>query len=167
ASAGIFLVYVAGADEPQQITLPPGTAKVLTFKSVADFGKQGQPIVAAYGAFRWFMPGVDVVGGQTVKAPGFSITGGGIEYFGAFRPIWRSDGSRVSYRTGTCTLNSVPVNPTPGEYTFNPLFGGKHPLGSCTWDWGPSSAANQLLYTENASGDSSIFRITEGGSHPG
>ncbi len=167
ASAGIFIVYVAGADEPQQITLPPGTAKVLTFKSVADFGNQGQPIVAAYGAFRWFMPGVDVVAGQTVKAPVFSITGNGIEYFGAFRPIWRSDGSRVSYRTGTCTLNSVPLNPTPGEYTFNPLFSAKHPLGSCTWDWGPASVANQLLYTENASGDSGIFRISERGTPPG
>jgi Tol biopolymer transport system component len=48
------------------------------------------------------------------------------------------------------------------------LFGGKNPLGSCTWDWGPTPAlVNQLLYTENASGDSSIYRITEGGTHPG
>lgn len=167
ASAGIFIVYVAGADEPQQITLPPGTSKTLVFKSVADFGKTAQPIVAAYGAYRWFMPGVDVIAKQIVKAPAFSITGDGIEYFGAFRPVWRSDGSRVSYRTGLCTVNSVPVNPTVGEYVFNPLFGGKNPLGSCTWDWGPASLANQIIYTENASGDSAIFRITEGGTHPG
>ena len=33
---------------------------------------------------------------------------------------------------------------------------------------GPTAAtANQLLYTQNASGDSSVFRITEGGRHPG
>jgi len=168
ASAGIFIVYVAGADEPQQITLPPGTTKTLVFKTVADFGKQAQPIVAAYGAHRWFMPGLDVVAGRVTKAPDFSITGDGIEYFGAYRPVWRSDGSRVSYRTGVCTLNSVPVNPTPGEYVFNPLFAGKAPLGSCTWDWGPTTAlANQLIYTENASGASSIYRIAEGGTHPG
>jgi Tol biopolymer transport system component len=65
-------------------------------------------------------------------------------------------------------LNSVPVNPTPGEYVFNPLFEGKHPLGTCTWDWGPTpSTANQLIYSENASGDSAVFRITEGAKHPG
>src|SRR6185295_1840149 len=141
ASAGIFLVYVAGADEPQQITLPPGTAKTLVFKSVADFGNKAQAIVAAYGAYRWFMPGLDVVAGRNVKAPAFSITGQGIEYFGAFRPVWRSDGSRISYRTGLCTLNSVPVNPLVGEFAYNPLFAGKAPLGACTWDWGPTAAA--------------------------
>lgn len=65
-------------------------------------------------------------------------------------------------------MNSVPVNPTPGEYVFNPLFGGKNPLGTCVWDWGPTAAtANQLIYSENDSGDSSVFRITEGGKHPG
>jgi len=33
---------------------------------------------------------------------------------------------------------------------------------------GPTPAtANQLLYTENASGDSSVFRIAEGKAHPG
>jgi hypothetical protein len=167
ASAGVFLIYIAGADQPQSITLPPGSAKTLLFKSVADFGNKGQAIVAAYGAFRWFIPGVDVQAGRMVKAPVFSITGDGIEYLGAFRPIWRGDGSRVSYRSGLCTLNSVPVNPPAGEYIFNPLFGGKNPLGTCTWDWGPATLSNQLLYTENNSGNSSIYRITEGGVHPG
>jgi hypothetical protein len=168
ASAGIFLVYVAGADEPQQITLPPGATKTLLFNRVADFGNTAQAIVAIWGNYRWFMPGVDVRAGVTTKAPTFSITGDGIEYFGAFRPIWRSDGSRLSYRTGTCTLNSVPVNPTAGEYVYNPLFGGKNPLGTCTWDWGPTPAtANQIIYTENAAGESAIFRINEGGTHPG
>ena len=38
ASAGIFIVYVAGSAEPQQITLPPGATKTLVFQ-VADFGK--------------------------------------------------------------------------------------------------------------------------------
>jgi dipeptidyl aminopeptidase/acylaminoacyl peptidase len=168
ASSGVFIVYVAGAAEPQQITLPPGAAKTIVFNQVADFGNTAQAVVAIWGNYRWFAPGVDVRAGATVKAPVFSITGDGIEYFGAYRPVWRQDGSRISYRSGTCTLNSVPINPTPGEYVYNPLFNGKNPLGTCVWDWGPTTAtANQLLYTENASGDSSIYRITEGGKHPG
>jgi len=168
ASAGIFIVYVAGADQPQQITLPPGATKTLLFKDVADFGNMAQAVVAMWGKYRWFTPGVEVQAGRTAKAPVFSITGDGIELLGAFRPVWRSDGSRVSYRSGVCTLNSTLVNPTPGEYVYNPLFGGKNPLGTCVWDWGPTPAtANQLLYSENNSGDSSVFRITEGKTHPG
>src|SRR5687768_7925316 len=168
ASAGVFIVYVAGADEPQQITLPPGSAKTIVFKNVADFGNTAQAVVAIWGNYRWFSPGVDVRAGVNVRAPNFSITGDGIEYFGAYRPVWRSDGSRISYRSGVCTLSSVPANPTAGEHVFNPLFGGKNPLGSCVWDWGPTAAlANQFIYTENASGDSSVYRLAEGGTHPG
>jgi TolB protein len=168
ASAGVFIVYVAGADEPQQITLPPGSTKTLLFKNVADFGNMAQAVVAMWGNYRWFTPGVEVQAGKTVKAPVFSITGDGIELLGAFRPVWRNDGSRVSYRSGVCTLNSTPVNPTVGEYVYNPLFSGKNPLGTCVWDWGPTAAtANQLIYTENTSGDSSVFRINEGKPHPG
>ena len=168
ASAGVFIVYVAGAAEPQQITLAPGATKTVVFNQVADFGNTAQAVVAIWGNFRWFTPGVDVRAGSTVKAPVFSITGDGIEYFGAYRPVWRQDGSRVSFRNGVCTLNSVPVTPTPGEYVHNPLFSGKHPLGTCVWDWGPTpETASQLLYSENASGESSIFRIAEGGKHPG
>jgi TolB protein len=168
ASSGVFIVYVAGAEEPQQITLPPGSSKTLLFNNVADFGNHPQPVVAMWGKFRWFIPGLDVQAGRTTKAPVFSITGDGIELLGAFRPVWRSDGSRVSYRSGLCTLSSGPVNPTAGEYSYDPMFGDKNPLGTCVWDWGPTpSTANQFIYSENGSGGSSVFRITEGGKHPG
>lgn len=168
ASSGVFLVYVAGADEPQQVTLPPGSSKTIVFKSVADFGNMPQAVVAMWGKYRWFTTGVEVHAGQTVKAPVFSISGDGIDLLGAFRPVWRSDGLRVSYRSGLCTLNSVKATPTTGEYEYNPLFAGKNPLGTCVWDWGPTpSTANQLIYSENGEGDSSVFRITEGGKHPG
>jgi len=168
ASSGVFIVYVAGAEEPQQITLPPGASKTLLFNNVADFGNHPQPVVAMWGKFRWFIPGLDVQAGRTTKAPVFSISGDGIELFGAFRPVWRADGSRVSYRSGFCTISSVSVNPTAGEHSYDPIFGGKNPLGTCSWDWGPTQlTANQVLYTENSSGGSSVFRITEGGTHPG
>ena len=162
-----FIVYVAGADDPQQIVLPPGTSKVVTFKSVADFGNHPQPVVAMFGKYRWFLPGVDVHAGRNVAAPTFVITGKGIDMFGAFRPVWRNDGSRVSYRDGLCIVSSVGVRPVPGEYSFNPFFGGKNPAGTCTWDWGPTPAtANQVIYTENSAG-SNIYQMTEGGTHPG
>ena len=168
ASSGVFIVYVAGADEPQQITLPPGSTKTLLFKNVADFGNMAQAVVAIWGKHRWFTTGIDVRAAQTVKAPVFGITGDGIELLGAFHPVWRMDGSRVSYRSGFCTLNSASATPKAGDYEYNPLFEGKNPLGTCVWDWGPTErTANQMLYTENASGDSAVFRITEGAKHPG
>src|SRR5215212_235368 len=96
ASSGVFIVYVAGADEPQQITLSPGSSKTILFKSVADFGNMAQAVVAMWGKYRWFTTGVEVRGGQLAKAPVFSISGDGIDLLGAFRPVWHSDSSRVS-----------------------------------------------------------------------
>ena len=168
ASSGVFIVYVAGAEEPQQVTLPPGSSKTLLFNNVADFGNHAQAVVAMFGKYRWFTTALDVQAGRTTKAPPFSISGDGIELLGAYRPVWRADGSRVSYRSGFCTISSVSVNPTAGEYSYNPMFDGKNPLGTCVWDWGPTAAtSNQVLYTENASGDSSVYQFTEGGKHPG
>jgi len=165
---GTFIVYVAGADQPQQIVLPAGASKTVVFKSVADFGNHAQPVVAMNGKYRWFIPGVDVVAGHSVSAPAFAITGKGYDMFGAFRPVWRSDGSRISFRSGLCLISSVSTNPTDGEYSFNPFFTGKNPGGTCTWDWGPTSAtANQVIYSENSSGGSNVYQMTEGGTHPG
>ena len=162
-----FIIYVEGADEPQQVLIPPGSAKTVTFKSVADFGRRPQMVVAMYGKYRWFVPGVDVVPGRNVTAPMFPISGTGYDMHGAFRPVWRSDGSRISFRSGLCIVSSAPANATPGSGAFNPFFSGKNPMGTCTWDWGPTPAtANQVIYSENSSA-SNIFQMTEGGSHPG
>jgi len=168
AGSGIFIIYVAGAAEPQQITLPLGSSKTLVFKSVADFGNKAQAVVAMWGKFRWFIPGLDVKAGQTVKSPDLTISGNGIELFGAFHPVWRSDGSELSYRTGTCTVDRLPANPPVGEFFYQPMFTGKAPFGACTWDWGPTpELANQVIYTENSGERSGIFRMKEGGTHPG
>jgi TolB protein len=168
ASAGVFIIYVAGADEPQQTTLPPGASQTLVFKSVADFGDHAQPIVALMGRNRWFIPGTDVKAGRMTKAPDFAISGDGITLFGAFRPVWRNDGSRLSYRTGLCTVSSIPVASSAIGYNSSPLFGENSVSGTCAWDWGPTPAlANQIIYQAGSSTDWSIYRGTEGGKHPG
>ena len=167
ATAGVFFIYIAGADLPQQVTIPPGSSKTITFKNVVDFGKKAQAIVAIYGNFRWFMPGTDVEAGTTIKAPDLIISGNGIEYFGAFHPVWRADGSELSYRTGVCTVNRIPSNPPQGEYYYQPMFSGKAPFGSCSWDWCPvSTMANKIIYTDNNE-VSGIYLMNEGGKHPG
>src|SRR5688572_8912646 len=164
---GNLIVYVVGADEPQQVHIPAGTSKTITFKSVADFGREPQSIVAISGQFRWTVPGSDVIAGRNVTAPMFPISGQGIELQGAFRPVWRADGSRISYRNGLCLVSSSSLTPAPGTHPFNPFFAGKNPGGTCAWDWGPTSAtANQVIYSANDSG-SNIYQMTEGGAHPG
>lgn len=167
SSAGVFIINIAGSEEPQQVTLPPGASKTLTFKSVADFGGEVQPLVAIYGNYRWFMPGTDVQAGKTIKAPDFSISGDGIPYLGAFRPVWKADGSALSYRNGLCMVQTIPARPREGEVHYRPLFGEEGPNGTCTWDWGPTNTvANQLLYTENESEEGSgIYLMKEGGTH--
>src|SRR5687768_13554099 len=69
ANTGVFIIYLTGADKPQQVLVLPGTSKTVVFTSVADFGKQLQPIVAIYGGYRWVAPGTDVQAGRSVKAP--------------------------------------------------------------------------------------------------
>ncbi|HEX5704502.1 MAG TPA: hypothetical protein VFX97_14980 [Pyrinomonadaceae bacterium] len=169
ATTGVFFVYVVGADEPQPVTIPPGSSKTLLFKNVADYGDHAQAVVAMYGQYRWFIPGVDVKAGRTIKSPDFGISGDGYELYGAFRPTWRSDGSRLSFRNGLCLVNTVPAKPNPGEFVYQPLFSGKHPDGACSWDWGPTPAlADQIIYSANSDGEgSSIHRVKEGGAHPG
>ena len=169
ASTGVFFVYVVGADEPQAVTIPPGASKTLLFKNVADYGAHAQAVVAMYGQYRWFIPGVDVKAGRTIKSPDFGISGDGYELYGAFRPTWRSDGSRLSFRNGLCLVNTVPAQPTPGEFVYQPLFAGTQPSGTCAWDWGPTPAlADQIIYSANSEGEgTSIHRVKEGGAHPG
>ena len=167
ASAGVFFVYVVGADLPQPITLPPGASKTLTFKDVADFGNHAQAIVAINAGNRWIIPGTDVQAGKVVKAPDFGISGDGFELFGAFRPVWKRDGSRLSYRNGLCIVSSIASRPPIG-HSFDPLFKGAKPPAPCAWDWGPTAeTAEQLLYFVDADDAITMYRITGAGQHPG
>ena len=166
ASYGVFFVTMAGAEDPQMVTVAPGAAKTITFKSVADFGKTGQGIVAINGSFRWSIPGTDVQAGQSVKAPDLIIIGDGIEYFGAFHPVWKQDGSSISYRNGYCIVETISANPPEGEFQYTPIFKNKNPMGTCTWDYGPlPSMSEQVIYTENSGENSGIFIMKEGSPH--
>ena len=167
ASAGVFTLNVVGAETPIAITLPPGSSKTFTFKNVADFGDNAQAIVVINGNKRWYMPGTDVVAGKTVKAPDMIVTGNGYPYFGAFRPVWKSDGSAITYRDGLCEVKDTPVHPKEGEFYYKPLFGKEPPAGTCTWDFGPTpELADQVIYTENEGDDGSgIFLMQEGANH--
>lgn len=157
SSVGQFTVYIAGAEMPQQVLLPPGTTKTIEFKNVADFGAHAQPVVAINGQIRWIMPGTDVVAGKTIKTPDFNISGDGYEYFGAFRPVWKSDGSKISYRDGLCLVKTISAKPGIGVQ-FNPLFGTKGTSGTCYWDWGPTPAlSNQVLYLHHDTEETSGF----------
>lgn len=163
SSNGSFTVYVIGAEMPQQVLLPPGAVKTLVFKNVADFGNHAQQVVAIDGQIRWIMPGVDVVAGKNTKAPDFAISGDGYEYFGAFRPVWKSDGSQISYRDGLCLLKTTPAKTSIGVQ-FNPLFGKYSPSGSCYWDMGPTAAlANQVLYLLDTTEEEAGFYMRPAG----
>ena len=165
ANAGVFTVYVVGADMPQQVILSPGSSKTVVFKNVADLGDVAQGLVAMYGANRWFT-GVEVTAGKNTKAPDFPISGDGIPYFGAYRPVWKSDGSQISFRDGFCKLTTVP-SVAALELPTQRLFGNEQPAGSCVWDWGPTQAlSNQVIYSQNEDGDGSgFYMMKEGGIH--
>ncbi|HVF30823.1 MAG TPA: hypothetical protein VNA22_07630, partial [Pyrinomonadaceae bacterium] len=167
ASTGVFFVYVVGADEPQPLTLPPGSSRTLTFKNVADFGDHAQAIVATYGRDRWIIPGTDVKAGKIVKAPDFGISGDGMELFGAFRPSWRRDGSSISYRSGLCIVSSRSTRPSVG-HVFDPMFKGDSPPAPCAYDWGPTAeTADQFLYSVMTDEEILIYRLKGAGQHPG
>jgi hypothetical protein len=164
-----FVIYVEGSDEPQRLSIAPGETKVITFKSVADLGKRPQKIVAMFAQYRWSVPGVDVVAGKNVVAPLFPIHDQGVDLVGAFRPVWRADGSRIGFRDGLCINNTIAATPAPGAgaFAFGPIFAGKNPSGACAWEWGPTPAlADQIIYTDNYP-ESNIFQMKEGGTHPG
>jgi hypothetical protein len=162
---GPFVVYVAGATEPQSVALAPGGSRTLTFENVADFGNHPQPVVAMFGKSRWFIPGVDVQAGRTVQAGVLNIMGKGLENFGAFGVAWRSDGTQLSYGLGNCAgLFRVPADPTPGSHQDQPMLAGTNSTNVCTWDWGPTtSTANQLLIGGGLL-DPNVYLATEDGT---
>jgi Tol biopolymer transport system component len=173
SDGGPWFVYVAGAPEPQMVTLGLGESARLTFTGVADLGGGIQPAVAINGTERWFgVAGADVQAGRTADAGRLTITAfGGVPHFGADVPTWRSDGSRLAYiESPICQLDQLAASPAPGATGIALLppdvFG-----STCGFDWGPPSVADQLLVVDDGdysiNGETRIYRITEGSTSRG
>lgn len=168
APSGSFIVYVAGAAEPQTLALPPGSSRTLTFENVADFGNHPQPVVAMFGKSRWFIPGVDVQAGRTVQAGVLNIMGNGLSNFGAYGVAWRSDGSQLAYGLGNCAgLFRVPADPTPGSHQEQPMLAGNNSTNVCTWDWGPTPATADKVLIGGGMLDPAVYLATAGGDTRG
>lgn len=173
SDGGPWFVYVAGASEPQMVSLALGESKRLTFNEVADLGGGIQPAVAINGTERWFgVAGADVQVGRTADAGLLTISPfGGVPHFGADVPAWRSDGSRLVFiESPICQLDQLPANPGPGSNGTSLLTSGV--FGStCGFDWGPAAAADQLLVVDDgdysANGETHIYRISEGSTTRG
>jgi hypothetical protein len=163
-----FLVYVAGAPEPQTVALPPGSSRTLVFQNVADFGAHPQPVVAMFGKSRWFIPGVDVQAGRTVDAGTINITGKGLELFGAYGVAWRMDGAELTYGMGNCAgIFTVPAEPTPGSHQDKPVLAGNASGNVCTWDWGPTRATADKILIGGGMLDANVYLATAGGNSRG
>lgn len=175
APAGPYFVYVAGAAEPQQITLAAGSSRTLTFANVADLGANvEQVVVAVNGTSRWFGGAVaDVQSGRTSDAGLLTITAfSGIEHYGADAPFWRADGSRVGYFSlPACFLMEVsatpPLGPSQRQLLDQKVFG-----STCAADWGPTAAtADQLIYLDERNytdkGEVELYRVSERSTTPG
>ena len=157
----MFIVYVAGAPEPQSVTLAPGASKTLLFKEVADFGKVPQPIVAMFGRYRWASTGVDVEPGRTSQAGTLQILGDGLRGFGAYGPVWRSDGTKLGYALGE-RLWCLSADPPVGSHAEPALFGGEKSPMLRAYDWGVTpSTAGQIVYGGGLA-DYDIYQVAEG-----
>lgn len=147
-----YQVYVAGA--PQLKSALGGS---VTFDKVADFGADvQQPVVAISGQNRYMMNPVDV---PTLNGTSDILSGANSEH-GAYRPAWRSDGSKVGYAYGCAALITMAAQPPAG--TWGDIgIGASDGVSPCGMVWGPTpTTANQIVYWTNL-GDDRIFSMTE------
>ena len=155
-ATGLFIVYVAGAPEPQTATVPPGRSQTLTFAGAADFGNNvRQPVVAMNGPFRWFSPGADVRAGAPVQTVTLDILGPGVRDLGASLPMWRYDGTQIGYAMGCAGVWVMPSDAAPGAGVGSQLPATKE--GACGWGWGPTRALADLVILAGGLGDSSLY----------
>ncbi|HKY42736.1 MAG TPA: hypothetical protein VJM50_06550 [Pyrinomonadaceae bacterium] len=155
-ATGLFIIYVAGAPEPQSATVPPGRSQTLTFTGVADLGNNvTQTVVAMNGPFRWFNPGVDVRAGAVAQAPTLEILGGGVRDLAASIPMWRYDGTQVGYAMGCAGVWVLPSDLPPGGGIGLQLPATK--AGACGWGWGPTQRLADQIILAGAIGDNSLY----------
>ena len=172
---GPWFIYVAGASEPQQVTISPGDAVRLTFADVADLGNVVQRAVAANMGNRWFGDAqADVRAGATADAGTLLITAGsGVPGYGADGVAWRADGSRLAFFAApTCNLKHISSAGSALMEIGEPLLDPDRFGSPCAYDWGPTAAtAHQLILgtDENyyATGETEFYLVSEGDAAPG
>ncbi len=162
----VFFIYIQGAPGIQAANISPGASAELQFTNVADLGNLQQPVVAINGARRWFGgAAADVKAGQTVDAGLLVISGDGSVDLGAYRPAWRSDGSRVGYAQGCSQIYRIADNPPVGS-VGQPLQNDTD-VFPCDLAWGPTAGtASQILYFTQL-GNPGIYLTTEGNASAG
>jgi hypothetical protein len=155
-ATGVFIVYVAGAPEPQTANVPPGRSQTLVFNGVADFGNNvSQPVVAMNGPFRWFNPGADVRAGAAAQATTLNIVGPGARELAASLPMWRHDGSQVGYAMGCAGVWVMPSDAPAGHGVGSQLPATKQ--GACGWGWGPTQALADQVILAGGIGDKGLY----------
>ncbi|HYN89984.1 MAG TPA: hypothetical protein VER55_15730, partial [Ardenticatenaceae bacterium] len=171
-------VYVQGAPGILGVISPWNGVATVTFPDVADLGGINQQVALLHAGdprdrhddYRWYVAEVDVQPGRTVTAspdpaPAY---GDGAPYFGAWGPIWRSDGSRIGYaRSAAACLNSyaVPAGDRSPGVQGEPIIIADE-ISPCSMAWGPTAAtANQvvfLAYPNLGRDGATFYRATEG-----
>lgn len=165
-------LYFQGAPGPQEVSLAPGSRKIVVFEDVADLGGMVQFAVEIQGADRWVhaSSGIDVRAGEAVETSTVYVPGGVVGGHEARWPTWQADGNRLGYVTG---FNSIlGIDPQPAPLTAgNSLLatGGQMPDFVNHLAWGPpGTRENQLLYASYEAFDStSIYLATIGSQRPG
>lgn len=173
--SGPYVVYVAGAPEPQSVIVPGGGTVRVTFKGVADLGEGvGQPVVAVKLGNRWWDASVrpDVRGGAGVEAGTLRLTANPVPEYGAHSPFWRGDGSAVGFiQLPTCLLQYVPSEPAPAA-DGSELVSAEAWDGVCAVDWSPAAGQmDRLLLSDEReywrNGETRIHLVSEGSSAAG
>jgi len=144
----LFIIYVQGAQQAQETTVPAGTTKTVTFTDVAIFPNEAQFPVAINGITRWigtpdtstFQPGQ--INNASVVISSFE----GHDNFGAVLPAWQRDNQEIDFHLGDeCIGEGISSNPAPGSQWGDQLV--KFSASMCHIKRGPTPAtANQIVY---------------------
>lgn len=164
----LFIIYVQGARQAQQTTVPAGTSKTVTFNNVAIFPNEPQFPVAINGITRWigtpdtptFQPGQTNT--ATIDISSFQ----GYDNFGAALPVWQHDSHEIDYHlSDACIGEGISSNPTPGSQWGDQLV--QYSANMCYISRGPTSdTADQIVYWDyqGNSPDGGFMEATKGAS---
>lgn len=166
-SDSALLVYIAGASQMQEVTVPANSTKTVTFNNVAVFSGKAQFPVVIDGITRWIgYSAAQLTAGGTASVRIDVYASLGKEYLGARSPVWSSDGKELDDDLGQGCIGEAWPASAPAGTTTSSLINAAESF--CSMDRGPTpSLANDILYwnyyDSNSDGDGAIYQTTEGG----